>query len=104
VVLVQFAAEICSGARLAHIWNELMELTMLSVIIKKSSLLTLSRHINNVHDKVNQEEQVGAPTVPSAAPSLEGPMNLKTFSVTNMSKCHMVSQCVTSISFLNKHI
>jgi hypothetical protein len=46
-----------------------------------------------------REEQVGAPTVPSAV--IRGSNNLKTFSVTNMSKCHMMSQCVTSISFLS---
>jgi hypothetical protein len=33
--------------------------------------------------------------------SLEGPINLKTFSVTNISKCHMMSQCDTSYSFLS---
>jgi hypothetical protein len=31
-------------------------------------------------------------------------MNLKTFSLTYMSKCHIVSQCVMSVSFLNWHI
>jgi hypothetical protein len=39
--------------------------------------------------------------LPCLRPSLEGPINLKTFIVTNMSKCHMMSQCVTSISFLS---
>jgi hypothetical protein len=46
-------------------------------------------------------EQVGAPTVPSAV--IDGSMNLKTFRVTDMSKCHIVSQCVTSISLINFH-
>jgi hypothetical protein len=45
-------------------------------------------------------KQVGA-LLPCLRPSLEGPINLKTFSVTNMSKCYMMSQSVTSISFLS---
>jgi hypothetical protein len=42
--------------------------------------------------------------LPSLRPSLEGPMNLKTFRFTEVSQCRIVSWCVPSISFPNKHI
>jgi hypothetical protein len=37
-------------------------------------------------------------------PALEGPMNSKTFGVTDVSKCYMMSKCVTYISIPNWHI
>jgi hypothetical protein len=65
-------------------------------------LYEVFRVLNLYHTPITivckQSKQVGAPTVPSAV--IKGYNYLKTFSVTNMSKCHMMSQCVTSISFL----
>jgi hypothetical protein len=40
--------------------------------------------------------------VPSAV--IRGPMNLKTFGATDVSKCHIMSRCITYISFPNLHI
>jgi hypothetical protein len=39
--------------------------------------------------------------LPCLRRSLKGPMNLKTFVVTKVSKCHKVLQCVTSTAFPN---
>jgi hypothetical protein len=37
--------------------------------------------------------------LPCLQPSLKGPLNLKTFGVTEVSQCCVVSQCVAEISF-----
>jgi hypothetical protein len=46
-------------------------------------------------------KHVCAPTVPSAV--IRGSNELEDFGVTDVSKCHILSKCVTSILFLNWH-